>query len=248
MAEAEDLLRQAEGAFQAGDHRRARGLAEQAEVTAQEVKGEAQAALDAIDEARDAIEEGIAKRLDMTPAKSLLGQAEETLAAGDSGGAINLAREAKTKAEEITRELRLAKSSIQEARQVISEERAKGFDIVEAESSLSQAESAFDDREYETAVKLAATAKSLALDVDGDGVLNYEDFAPTINNNHIYMGGFLLVLGLIAASAGVSFRRRRKKAEKEEIERKKSEILAMIDEVVNESSEKAKRKKPGKGV
>ncbi|MBT9141286.1 MAG: hypothetical protein DDT30_01875 [Dehalococcoidia bacterium] len=248
MAEAEDLLRQAEGAFQAGDHRRARGLAEQAKVTAQEVKGEAQAALDAIDEARDAIEEGIAKRLDMSGAEGLLGQAEETLAAGDSGGAISLAREAKTKAEEITRELRLAKSSIQEARQVISEERAKGFDIVEAESSLSQAESAFDDREYETAVKLAATAKSLALDVDGDGVLNYEDFAPTINNNHIYMGGFFLVLGLIAASAGVSFRRRRKKAEKEEIERKKSEILAMIDEVVNEGSEKAKRKKPGKGV
>ncbi|MCL0098811.1 hypothetical protein M1O16_03005 [Dehalococcoidia bacterium] len=170
----------------------------------------------------------------MTEAEGVLSQAEETLAAGDFGGAISLARQAKAKAEEITRELRLARSSIEEARQVISEERARGFDVVEAESSLSQAESAFDDREYERAVELAATAKSLALDVDRDGALNHEDFAPTINNNHIYAGAFLLVLGLISASAGVSFRRRREKAEKEEIERKERAILEMIDEVVNE--------------
>ncbi|MCL0082843.1 hypothetical protein M1O14_03980, partial [Dehalococcoidia bacterium] len=232
--EAEDLLRQAERALAAGDYGEATSLAQQAEVTAQEVKGEAQAALDAINQARDAIEEGIDKRLDMTGAEGVLSQAEETLAGGDFGGAISLARQAKAKAEEITREMRLARSSIEEARQVISEERAKGFDVVEAESSLSQAESAFDDREYERAVELAATAKSLALDVDRDGALNYEDFAPTINNNHIYMGAVLLVLGLISASAGISFRRRRKKAEKEEIERKERAILEMIDEVVNE--------------
>ncbi|MCL0095041.1 hypothetical protein M1O52_00605 [Dehalococcoidia bacterium] len=234
MAEAEDLLRQAERALAGGDYGEATSLAQQAEVTAQEVKGEAQAALDAINQARDAIEEGIDKRLDMTEAEGVLSQAEETLAGGDFGGAISLARQAKAKAEEITRELRLARSSIEEARQVISEERAKGFDVVEAESSLSQAESAFDDREYERAVELAATAKSLALDVDRDGTLNHEDFAPTINNNHIYMGAFLLVLGLISVSAGISFRRRREKAEKEEIERKKRAILEMIDEVVNE--------------
>ena len=62
---------------------------------------------------------------------------------------------------------------------------------------------------------LARQAEALALDVDQDGVLNYEDFAPTINNNHIYGGAFLLVLGLISASAGVSFYRRRKNVEKE---------------------------------
>ncbi|MCL0069158.1 hypothetical protein M1N85_00335, partial [Dehalococcoidia bacterium] len=234
MAEAEDLLRQAERALAGGDFEQAINLAQQAEVTAQEVKGEAQAALDAINQARDAIEAGIDKRLDMTEAEGVLSQAEETLAGGDFGGAISLARQAKAKAEEITRELRLARSSIEEARQVISEERAKGFDVVEAESSLSQAESAFDDREYERAVELAATAKLLALDVDRDGTVNHEDFAPTINNNHIYMGAVLLVLGLISASAGIAFRRRRKKAEKEEIEREKRAIRAMIDEVVNQ--------------
>ena len=170
----------------------------------------------------------------MSGAEALLVQAQGAFQAGDHRRAISLARETKAKAKEITRELRLLKSSIEEVRQVISEERAKGFDVAEAESSLSQAESAFDDRELGRAVELAATAKSLALDMDQDGVPNEIDFAPTINNHHIYGAAFLLVLGLVSATAGVSFRRRRKKVEKKKIESKKNEILAMIDEVVNQ--------------
>ena len=113
--------------------------------------------------------------------------------------------------------------------------RAGGINMGEAESLLLQAEQAFEDADYKRAFDVVKRARSLAImDLDQDGVLNYRDFAPTINNHHIYGAAFLLVLGLVSATAGVSFRRRRKKSEKKQIEKKKRAILSMIDEVVNQ--------------
>ena len=113
--------------------------------------------------------------------------------------------------------------------------RAGGINMGEAESLLLQAEQAFEDADYKRAFDVVKRARSLAImDLDQDGVLNYRDFAPTINNHHIYGAAFLLVLGLVSVSASVAFRRRRKKAEKKEIEKKKRAILSMIDEVVNQ--------------
>ncbi len=120
---------------------------------------------------------------------------------------------------------------IEEVAKVIQRERGEGLDMTRAKSLLQQAEEAFEDADYKRAFEVARKARSLAMDLDQDGVLNYRDFAPTINNNHIYMGGFAFAVIL---SIGIFSHRRKKKAEKEEIERKKSEILAMINEVVNE--------------
>ncbi|MCL0034662.1 hypothetical protein M1N21_01915, partial [Dehalococcoidia bacterium] len=105
-----------------------------------------------------------------------------------------------------------------------------GFNVAMAEALLSDSEEAFEDADYKTAFEMATRAQSLAMDLDQDGVVNHEDFAPTINNNHIYMGALAFALTL---SIGIFSYGRKKKAEKEEIERKKRAILEMIDEVVN---------------
>ncbi|MCL0075319.1 hypothetical protein M1O17_00290 [Dehalococcoidia bacterium] len=120
---------------------------------------------------------------------------------------------------------------VEEAPKVIQKERDKGFDMVRAEVLLLQAEQALEDADYIKAFEVARKARSLAMDLDQDGVLNYEDFAPTINNNHIYMGAFGLAVIL---SIGLVSYGRKKKAEKEEIKSKTDEILAMIDKVVNQ--------------
>ncbi|MBT9141156.1 MAG: Serine/threonine-protein kinase PknB [Dehalococcoidia bacterium] len=128
----------------------------------------------------------------------------------------------------------LVAAMIEEVAKVIQRERGEGLDMTRAKSLLQQAEEAFEDADYKRAFEVATKARSLAMDLDQDGVLNYRDFAPTINNNHIYMGGFAFAVIL---SIGIFSHRRKKKAEKDEIERKKRAILAMIDEVVNQEEE-----------
>ncbi|MCL0073827.1 hypothetical protein M1O50_02960 [Dehalococcoidia bacterium] len=120
---------------------------------------------------------------------------------------------------------------VEEAPKVIQKERDKGFDMVRAEVLLLQAEQALEDADYIKAFEVARKARSLAMDLDQDGVVNYRDFAPTINNNHIYMGALAFAVIL---SIGIFSYGRKKKAEKEEIEGKKRAILEMIDEVVNQ--------------
>ncbi|MCL0095040.1 hypothetical protein M1O52_00600 [Dehalococcoidia bacterium] len=119
---------------------------------------------------------------------------------------------------------------IEEIAKAIHGQRGEGLDMTRAEALLLQAEQALEDADYITAFEMATRAQSLAMDLDQDGVVNYEDFAPTINNNHIYMGALAFAVSL---SIGIFSYGRKKKAEKEEIERKKRAILEMIDEVVN---------------
>ncbi|MBT9143090.1 MAG: hypothetical protein DDT29_01489 [Dehalococcoidia bacterium] len=169
--------------------------------------------------------------LDMTRAEALLGQAEEAVAEGDYGEAISLAEHAKTTAEGIKRDGEAAIEGIEQAREATTAAELRGLNVARAEALLSDAEEAFEDADYKRAFEVATKARSLAMDLDQDGVLNYRDFAPTINNNHIYMGGFAFAVIL---SIGIFSHRRKKKAEKDEIERKRRAILAMIDEAVNE--------------
>ncbi|MCL0059165.1 hypothetical protein M1O20_01435 [Dehalococcoidia bacterium] len=197
------------------------------------IKVESEEALIAaiIEEIAKAIQRGRAEGLDMTEAEGLLRQAERALAGGHFGRAKTLAEQAKTTAETIKRDGELAIEGIDQAREAIRVAELRGFNVAMAEALLSGSEEAFEDADYKTAFEMATRAKSLAMDLDQDGVVNYRDFAPTINNNHIYVGtlAFAVILSIGIFSYG-----RKKKAEREEIERKKRAILEMIDEVVNQ--------------
>ncbi|MCL0070833.1 hypothetical protein M1N44_03560, partial [Dehalococcoidia bacterium] len=184
-----------------------------------------------IEEIAKVIQRGRAEGLNMGEAESLLGQAERALAGGDFGEAISLAEQARTTAETIKRDGEAAIEGIEQAREAIRVAELRGFNVAMAEALLSDSEEAFEDADYIRAFEMATRAKSLAMDLDQDGVLNYEDFAPTINNNHIYMGALAFAVSL---SIGIFSYGRKKKAEKEEIEGKKRAILEMIDEVVNQ--------------
>ncbi|GEM_PF-3346874 len=105
-----------------------------------------------------------------------------------------------------------AEDGIREAKKTIESEKAKGFNMAKAEALLFQAEQALSTGKYEIAKELVNQAMSIAIDIDGDGVLNSFDFAPTINNNYIYIGGVVL----IAAFTGAGFVVRRNKKKRKE--------------------------------
>lgn len=77
----------------------------------------------------------------------------------------------------------------------------------EAEFLLSQAEEAFDAGDYKKAKEIAENAKTLALDIDQDGVPNDSDFAPTIKNIYVYSAGAVLVTAF--AGVGINIKRRK---------------------------------------
>ena len=81
----------------------------------------------------------------------------------------------------------IADNIVLDVEPIISLEKSKGFDVTEAESLLSEAELAFNEGDYKRALELASNARILALDIDQDGVINDEDFAPTIKNIYIYI-------------------------------------------------------------
>ena len=81
---------------------------------------------------------------------------------------------------------RLAKCAIEVSEKITKSERTKGFNVVEAEALLPQAEQAFGTGDYARAKELANQAKAFALDIDGDDVPNNSDFAPTIKNVYVY--------------------------------------------------------------
>lgn len=142
-------------------------------------------------------------------------------------------------------------SALEDATSAISQEKAKGFNVTTAENLLAQAQQAFQGENYQTALAWASRAKSLALDIDQDGVPNEKDFAPTIKNIYIYAGASAFVLVLIGLTSSILIlRMRRKRAEKERIEeqrrieeerkrveterieKEKAEIIDMIDKAL----------------
>jgi outer membrane protein assembly factor BamB len=88
---------------------------------------------------------------------------------------------------------------LEEVRSTVLNVKSKGFSVRDAEDLLSQAEAKFNAGFYKEAIELAEKARSLALDIDQDGVLNEEDFAPYTHNSLITMGAAGLVITLILA-------------------------------------------------
>ena len=86
--------------------------------------------------------------------------------------------------------------------------KSKVFSVRDAEDLLSQAEAKFNAGFYKEAIELAEKARSVALDIDQDGVLNEEDFAPYTHNSLITMGAAGLVITLILACYAYARNRR----------------------------------------
>lgn len=91
----------------------------------------------------------------------------------------------------------IADNVVLQIKPIISQEKSKGFDVTKAESLLSEAELAFNEGDYKKALELASNARILALDVDQDGVINEEDFAPTIKNIYIYICAGIIIAFII---------------------------------------------------
>jgi hypothetical protein len=172
------------------------------------------------------------KGFNVAEADFLLSQAEQSFKSSNYEQAESLAEQAKVKAEEIGRKATPAKTAIDEAQNLISQEKGKGFNVDEAEVMLEAAFKSFNTNDYFNAKELAIQARSLAIDIDQDGVPNSEDFAPTINNTYIYAGVFVFVLGLFPALKGAKWYLDKKRIERERFEKEKAEIIAMIEEVV----------------
>ncbi len=89
---------------------------------------------------------------------------------------------------------------------------------------LAQAEKAFEDGEYQSAGPLALRARSIALDIDGDGVRNEEDFAPTVHNTYIYIGGAAILASLALVTPLAVRRRRKRRADLERARQLEAEL------------------------
>jgi len=238
MAEAESLLSQAEQAYSIGDYSRALELAEEAKAKAEATTEEAQSAENTIAEAKSVISQEKLNGLDTAKAETLLSQAEQAYSIGDYNRAIGLAEEAKAKAEATTEDAQSAENTIAEAKSVISQEKLNGLDMAKAEALLSQAEQAYSIGDYSRAFELAEEAKTLALDIDSDGIPNDSDFAPTIKNVNIYAGAaVLLVVLAVVTRSGLKWsgrRRIKRQEEKRSREKMKQDILDKIEEVTGE--------------
>lgn len=181
-------------------------------------------------------------------AEDILSQAQIAFEARNYSEALKLAKQAKAKAEAIPNEAKQAKNAIEEAKLTIK--KSTGFTIIEAESLVSQAQIAFEAGDYLEAYSLAEKAYSL-YDIDKDGILNTEDFAPTINNYYIYSGVVIfLFVSLMTLKAALKRRekfrfeheikkqeyrkteeRKPERGSQADIERMKQEILDKIYEV-----------------
>ena len=115
---------------------------------------------------------------------------------------------------------------IEDAKKAISEN--ERYNVKKAEELLSKAESEFNARNYEAAYSYVLKAKSLALDIDQDGVTNEEDFAPTIKNIYIYTFAFALLVLAALTTVSLCVRRRmtKKRLEREMISEKETKEKA----------------------
>lgn len=197
-----------------------------------------------------------AKGFNLSEAGTLISEAEKAYNVGIYVKAKELARQAKDSIETISEKGLPAKEAIDKAKSAISQEKSKGFNVADAESTLEAALRSFNTNDFSSARDSAERAKSLALDIDQDGIPNSEDFAPYINNYYIYSGVAIFLVGSII-TIRTSLRRKerlrlerqrlaeeqrrreeeRKRLKNEEkkkqgIEKMKQKILNKIDEVM----------------
>jgi hypothetical protein len=125
----------------------------------------------------------------------------------------------------------------------VNKEMAKGYEVYKCLELTAQSEASFGAQSYKDAFESLVKAKNLALDIDGDGVPNESDFAPSFNNTYVYAGVSLLAIAvIIGGSFGVSQHIRRRRSGREKIERQKAEIIKMIDKVTKGNSKDADTK------
>lgn len=188
-----------------------------------------------IEETKRIIEVEKAKGFNLSGAITLISEAEQAFSIGIYAKAKELAKQAKDKAETIGEKGIPAKEAIDEAKSAISQEKAKGFNVIEAESMFEAARRGFNANDFSGAKYSAERAKSFALDIDQDGLPNSEDFAPNINNYYIYSGAAILLVGSVIALRThqrlANEKHKRKERERESKERMKQIILEKIEEV-----------------
>jgi len=113
---------------------------------------------------------------------------------------------------------------------IISQIKTK-YNVKKAEDILHQAEEAFKRGDYSKAGELTLKAKSLALDIDQDGIPNEEDFAPYVNNYYLYTSGAVIFLmSLYFGNKYYKYRKRRKK----QLEKEKREIIEELKKLIGE--------------
>jgi hypothetical protein len=135
-------------------------------------------------------------------------------------------------------------TALDDAGFAVSQEKSRGLNVAAAEDLLTQAQQAFQSENYQTALELAMEAKIHAVDIDGDGVPNDKDFAPTIKNIHIYAGASAFVFVLIVSSSSVlTLRWRRKRAENERMERAREEQRKIEEERKRVETERIEKEK-----
>ena len=201
IAEAESLFTQSENAFKKGDYLKAKDFAEQARNNAIKIGKEAIDAASLIKKTKSTISQEKSKKVIIAEAESLFTQSENAFKKGDYLKAKNLAEQARSKAIKIGKEANDASLLINKAKTSIFQDEYSYINNISIEpllkSLLSQSEDAFKKGEYPKAYLLAEKGYRLAIDIDQDGVLNKDDFAPKIKNIYIYICLVVLFLSFI---------------------------------------------------
>jgi len=182
-----------------------------------------------IEDARKTILQ-IKTKYDVREAESLLSKAEFSFQKEEYSKAVEFASKAKEMAIIIGKHAEKAERIIENTKKIISKMKSN-YNITEAELLLYQAESAFEKGYYSKTYELAVKAKSLALDIDQDGIPNEKDFTPYINDYHIYISIITtFLLSLYLGNRYYTYRKRKK----EQLEKEKKEIIKELKKLIGE--------------
>ncbi|WP_456467816.1 hypothetical protein [Archaeoglobus sp.] len=125
-----------------------------------------------------------------------------------------------------------AKQAINEAKQTISEEKSKGFNIAEAEELLTMAEQELNSGNGKKAESLAEEAMYLAIDIDRDGISNEKDFLPYMDNNLFFRYALMATIAILSITIPVAKYRAKRIAERKRYEEEKAKIIAELEEII----------------
>jgi len=124
---------------------------------------------------------------------------------------------------------KMCKQAIQKAEKAIQQAELLGLNPSAAKKLISQAKHEFSEGRYNQALKLANQSYFHAIDIDGDGITNNKDFAPTIPNNYIYISASCITTAITLIFLRIELNRRRRKRE---YETKKKEVINKIEKII----------------
>jgi hypothetical protein len=211
LAMASDLLVQAQSAFAQGEYAQALDLAVRAGQSAETMGASAVAAQTSLRDAKKAVVLQTSAGITVGDASVLMDQAQDAFDRGEYDRSKSLADQARLDAEDDGVAAARAWDAIQGAAQAIEQEASRAFVSDTAAATLQEARNAYDRGRYAAAEELATGAAGAAQDIDGDGVPNEEDFAPSLNNRMIYIAGPLALLALFAAVSSAVARAKRRR-------------------------------------